>query len=308
METVIRILLPVFGLIVCGFAACRAGVLPRGSVDALNRYAYYFALPPLLFMVTADAPLREFFNWPFIGAFLGGTAITVAAALAAGRLIFHRHGADLSLHVLATVFGNTAYMGIPVFLTAFGERGALPAVIATVASNVLVLGTVIAALEHHRTSGGRSAWRLGRAVLANPLLVASFLGLAASVAGASLPRAVEGLVRMLAQSAVPVALFTLGLSLARGLQTQAHSVAETVWLTFAKLAVHPAATWILARHWISDPLWMKSAVLMAAMPVGALVFVLSEFYGVQPGRASSSIVVSTALSAVTLGFLLLWLR
>ncbi|MCW5980906.1 MAG: AEC family transporter [Bryobacteraceae bacterium] len=302
MAAIIGILIPVFGIILLGFLTRRSGVLPPSSVEILNRFTYYFALPPLLFTLTARAPLKLFFHWPFIAAYLGGSVITLLAALAGGAGVFRRRGADLSLHALGAVFGNTAYMGIPLFVTAFGPEGALPAVVATVASNVAIFGGAIAAIEFQNRAGA-SAWRLGRAVALNPLLVACYLGLICSAAAIRLPAPLDGLLNLMAQPAAPVALFALGLSLAAG--SVAGAGAEIGWLIFLKLAAHPAVTWLLARQLLpGEPLWLKSAVLMAAMPVGALVFVLSQFHGVQPGRASTAIILSTVFSVGTLSLIM----
>ena len=61
---------------------------------------------------------------------------------------------ELTLQGLAAVFANTAYMGIPLFLTAFGDDGALPpAIIATLAGNFILIGGAIAVLEKLRAKG-----------------------------------------------------------------------------------------------------------------------------------------------------------
>ena len=49
-----------------------------------------------------------------------------------------------------------------------------------------------------------------------------------------------------------------------------------------------------------DRLWAASAVTLAALPTGSLVFVLAQQYGVYTQRATAAILVSTVLSVVTL--------
>ena len=66
----------------------------------------------------------------------------------------------------------------------------------------------------------------------------------------------------------------------------------------------PAITYYLAFHLFEmDPLWAKAAVIQAALPIGALVFVLASRYDVYVQRASSSILITTLLSVVTLSVL-----
>ncbi|MNE64010.1 hypothetical protein D3C80_1593940 [compost metagenome] len=49
-----------------------------------------------------------------------------------------------------------------------------------------------------------------------------------------------------------------------------------------------------------EPIWIYSAVLLAGLPTAANVFVIAQQYQVWQERASASILISTALSVVTL--------
>jgi len=71
MDAIINVVIPVFGVILTGYLAGRLKLLGPESAAALNRFIFYFALPPALFIFTARAPVEKIFNWPFIGAFVG---------------------------------------------------------------------------------------------------------------------------------------------------------------------------------------------------------------------------------------------
>ena len=53
-----------------------------------------------------------------------------------------------------------------------------------------------------------------------------------------------------------------------------------------------------------DPLWVYTAVLLAALPTATNVFVIAQQYGVWVERASATILLSTMLSVVTVTLLL----
>jgi malonate transporter and related proteins len=57
VEPIVNVALPVFAVILCGYLAGRLGILGQSSSEALNRYVYYFALPPMLFLSMALVPL-----------------------------------------------------------------------------------------------------------------------------------------------------------------------------------------------------------------------------------------------------------
>ena len=107
MDALVNVAIPVFGIVLTGYLAGRWGVLGPESAQALNRFVYYFALPPVLFVFTARAPIASVLYWPFIAAFVGGSVITLLLALLAGRLWFRHERERLSLHVLTAVFSNT---------------------------------------------------------------------------------------------------------------------------------------------------------------------------------------------------------
>ena len=307
MDALINVAVPVFGIVLAGYLAGRFSVLGQDSAAALNRFVYYFALPPLLFLFTARAPIEKVLFWPFIGAYLGGTLATLLIAVVVGRLWFRHDLERLALHGLTGVFANTAYMGVPLFLTAFGPEGALPAIVGTLVSFTLLIGSAIATLETSRAVGpslGLIVSQVSRALLRVPLLIAPFLGMAFSTLGLPVPKAIGNFLDLLAAAAGPAALFALGLSLVA--QNLKGDAVEVGWLAVLKLIVHPLITWLLVRHVFPMPSpWAEAAVILAALPVGALVFVIAQQYDVFVQRASTAIVATTALSVVTITLLLI---
>ena len=53
-----------------------------------------------------------------------------------------------------------------------------------------------------------------------------------------------------------------------------------------------------------SPFWAASAVLLAALPAGTLVFVIAQRYGVYAERISAAILASTVLSVITVSVLI----
>jgi len=246
-----------------------------------------------------------------IAAYLSGALLSAGCAAVAARLLFgHRDLATATLHGFSASFSNTAYLGIPLFLAAFGPTHTMPAVVATLASNLVLIALAVTLIEGSQTArygGLRIARDVAAALLRNPVLVSLLAGLAASAVRLTLPAPVERFMDLLAGAAGPSALFALGLSL-HGYPLRAQA-AETGWLVALKLGMQPALTWWLAHRVFSlPPFWADSAVLLAALPAGALVFVIARRYGVCVQRASAVVVVvvvvSTVLSVISIAILL----
>lgn len=310
MDAILNVSLPVFAIILGGYWAARSGLLGQGSTGALNAFVYYFALPPLLFLSMARVPVSEIFHWPYLGAYIGGLLVTAAFSLAAGLILFRRHAAELSLQGMTAVFSNTGYMGVPLFLTAFGDTGVLPALILTVFNGAVVVGTVVVLIEFTLSKSGnpfRIFRDVGLALLKNPLVMAAVVGVLWSTFHLPLPKPLTNLCEILGASSSPCALFAMGLSLVG--HAGGGSATETGWLVFLKLLVQPAITaWLAFGVFALDPFWAMSAVILAALPTGALTFVVAQRYGLYVPQTTQATLASTVLSVVTVSALLAWFR
>lgn len=311
MQAIVDVAFPVFAIMACGWIAGRIGLLGEASSEALNRFVYYVALPPLLFGSMVKAPVAQVFNGPFLLAYMGGMAATLAVAIPAARYAFPDRLACMSLGSLSTIFSNTGYMGIPLILTAFGQAGAPAAIMSTIISASVVVGaaTVMVELDIGRGSGKRPMALLAdvaKAFATNPLVVAPIAGIALSILGIRLPAALDTFCTLIGASASPCALFAIGLFLVG--KPIAGDLKEIVWVSLLKLLLQPAATYVLAFYLLSmDPIWAKSAVILAALPAGTTLFVIGQKYGVYVRRATAIVLVSTVASVLTISALLVHL-
>ena len=65
---------------------------------------------------------------------------------------------------------------------------------------------------------------------------------------------------------------------------------------------------VIAFWWLDlDPFWAACAVILAALPLGALTFVLAQQYQVYIQRAAAAILISTVVSVATLSALMAYL-
>ncbi len=308
MHAFVDVALPVFAIIFAGYLAGRAGVLGDESSKALNGFVYYVALPALIFISMAEVPVAEVLDWAFIGAFFGAQLLTFAVAVAVACVAFPGSVAERGLHGIASVFSNTGYMGLPLLLIAFGEAGAVPAIIATVIIGSLIVGLGIALIEFDRSRGlgrARILGDVGRGVAKSPLVLAMVAGLAVSAASIALPDPVVRFFDLLGTAAPPSALFAIGLFLVG--RSVRRSITEVAWLTFLKLVINPLLAWALAVHVFGlDDMWVAATVILSATPVGSTLFVLAQRYDVYVQRTAGVILLSTVLSVATVSAVMVY--
>lgn len=309
MEAIVNVVLPVFAIMAAGYLCGRAGILGQDSSQALNGFVYYVALPALFFGSMARTPLADILYWDFIAAFGGGLLLLFAAAVLIARLVFRGSLELNAMHGFSAIFSNTGYMGVPLLQLAFGAEGVLPAVVTTVINGALVIVAGVVVLEIMRARGQGAlqvARKAGAGVARNPLFLSAAAGLLWSWSGLPLPRPVATFMDIVGAAAGPCALFAIGLFMV-GKPLRA-GLGEVLWICLLKLVALPAlVAWLAFGVFELEPLWAKAAVIQAALPIGALMFVLASSYGIYVQRATSAILLSTVLSVVTLSSLFLLL-
>lgn len=302
MLAVVNVVLPVFAIMLAGYLCGRFGLLGQGSSQALNGYVYYVALPALFFLSMSRVPVEQAFDLGFLGAYGGAAVLLFLAAMLIARFAFPNRLGALGLHGMSAVFANTGYMGIPLLLIAYGDAGRLPGVISSIFNGVFVMAAVTSILEIDAHAGARPLAILGkvlRGIVRSPLMMAAAAGLLASWLELRLPAAFVTFCDLLGATAGPCALFAIGLFMV-GKSIRA-GLGEVLWVTALKLLAQPLLTWWLAYEVFAlEPTWAASAVIMAALPTGALSFVLAQRYTVYIERATSVILISTVLSVFTL--------
>jgi predicted permease len=304
MEAIINVVLPVFAIIASGWFCGRIGLLGDGASQALNGFTYFAALPALFFGAMATAPLKATFNLPFIVDYLGAVAILAALTWAVAGRLFPGRGDQIGLQNMAANFSNTGYMGIPLLLTAFGEAGKLPAVISTVLNGAIVMPFYIAVVEYTRSDAehrGQVFADAGLGVIKSPLVISAVLGILWSAFGLPVPVFLAKYCEILGSAAPPAALFAMGLFMVG--KSFKGDRSEIALLTGMKLLIHPLLAFGMLLLIPLERVWADSLLVLAALPTGSLVFVLSNLYGVYTQRSTGVIIVTTFVSIVTLSLL-----
>ncbi len=299
MSAVLQAALPVFALILLGWLAGRRRLLGANAVDVLNLFVTQLALPALLFRATATITRADLANTGFLLAF----TLPMLACCAASFLLDRQRGlAIAAIDALSAGYANTAYMGIPICLLLLGQGALLPAVLSSLLTvcALFALAIVLVELDEQETrSVTRALGRVALSLARNPLVAAPLLGGLYAATRLPVPAILLSLLTLLGNTASPVALVTIGLFLAEAAATPVRP-ATLAGLVGLKLLVQPALTAALAfGAFRMDPLWARSAVLLAAMPTGTGPFMLAKLYGRDAGLTSRTILVSTLLSVLT---------
>ncbi|MBL4586351.1 MAG: AEC family transporter [Flavobacteriales bacterium] len=314
MSDIINIILPFFALVVTGYVAARLTIIESSGILGLNRFVYFFALPALLFSKMALTPVEQVLGEEtFALAYLASGLLVFAIGWVMAKVLFRMSADKLSVMALSGCYANIGFMGIPVLVTILGAKAAAPLSIMLmidVAFFIPFATTLIDLLRAERRQGearnGQVLSAVVTSVVKNPLIIAIVLGFTFSATGIGLPGAIGGFTNLLGQAAAPAAMFALGAVLAG--RPMSEGMGEVAYMSVVKLAVHPLVMWWGMTLFGVGAEWRLAVTLGAATPVAASMFVIAQEYKALPVRVSTAVLLTTAVSMITLPLLIAWLN
>ena len=309
-EAVVYKLLAIVVIVGLGWGAGRMRWLGAGNDSSdparvLGNAALYVFIPALLLRTTVRLDFDALPARTLVAYFAPAIAMLLAIYFWQRRRgAAARHGtAAPAVRAIATAFGNTVQLGIPLAAALFDESGlALHiALISVHALLLLAVVTLLAELDLARAAQADGRQRTSllatlattlRNTLLHPVLLPVLIGLAWNLTGLGLHPVVDETLLVLGSAVVPVCLVLIGLSLAyygvRGHLRGAAAVA------LGKLVALPLLVLLVAHFGLQlsgTPLAVL--VIMAALPIGSNPLVFAQRYATLQSETTAAIVLST---------------
>lgn len=308
MFQVAGLVLPLFGLVFLGYLSGRLKKIPLEGLAWLNFFILYIALPAMFFRLLATTPVSEFANGRFLFNTTLGTFLIFVLCFLIARLLRHNDTRTATVQGFAGAYGNIGYMGPPLAIAAFGPQAGVPVALVFCLDNAMhftLAPTLMALGDSQRKAVGKLILGIVVKIISHPFILATIAGISAAWFEFRPPAAIDQLLANAAGAAAPCALFAMGVTAA--LRPLKRIPVELTYLIPVKLLLHPLLVYLLLSRLPGlDPVWLHSAVLLAALPSATNVFVIAQQYSVWEERASSVVVLSTLLSVVSVtGFLYL---
>lgn len=302
MEQVVSLAMPFFGLILLGFVGGKIARLPQEGMAWLNTFILYFALPALFFRLVSRTPFHELAQWSFV---LTTTLTTFTIFTAAFLVACWATQGDIrqsSIWGALGSYSNVGYMGPGLTLAALGPAATVPTALIFSFDCILIFTLVPLMMALGRggeLSVAAMSGEIARRILLHPFILATAAGVVAAYLEFQPPQAIDTMLEFLAGAAAPCALFAIGVTVA--LRPIKRVAPELPFLIVLKLVIHPALVLVLlSLVGTFPPIWVYTAVLMAALPPALNVFILAQQYEIYVERASSGILIGTAMSVLSL--------
>ena len=194
----------------------------------------------------------------------------------------------------AVMFGNVGFMGYPIVASLLGTEAIFYVSLFNIPFNILIYSLGIFLI-----SGG-DGYKFNLKSLANPPFFATFIAIGIFVLKIPIPAPIAGATKLLGDMVIPAAMLVIGSSLGRiSLKDILGDWRIYVFLPLS-LIVSPVIIWAVLKTFITNPLILNMAVIIAAMPVATNSTMLSMEYNGNEVLASKAVFMTTVASVVTI--------
>ena len=183
MGDVLAISVPFFALIFAGFGVQATGLFDNDGAHTLAKFAFYVALPPMMFIKVAVSDPADIFNWGFVWRYESATILLFLGTAYLSRSLFGFERLTSGVFGLNIAYPNYGYIGVPLCILAFGDAAALPMALLLFADTIVLL--MILAYFAANTKQGlvQAVPRILAEMMRNPLLISVVAGLGYAAIG-----------------------------------------------------------------------------------------------------------------------------
>lgn len=284
MEMLIRIvsiLFPIFAIVGAGYLYARRHAPEMTVANRLNMDIF---VPALVFAALSD---RAFEPRTYLPLALCAVLLIVLCGLM-GRVVAQMLRLDWKTVVPPMMFNNSANIGLPLAVLAWGQEALPAAVMLFIVSNLLHFSVGVRLLDPR-------AGMLG--VLRVPSVAAMAAGFAVNLLGIALWPPLREACRMVGDIAIPLLLFALGVRM-----TAVHftDLRVAVLIALLRPAAGAALAWCLARLAGLGEREAAMFLVFGALPPAVMNFLFAERYAQDPARVASIVLIGNLAAVITL--------
>ena len=306
----INTIAPILIVAFIGYGLVKASFLSNNGFSALSKLSFTVLIPAMLFLGISHANIEGVVYGQYIAGYFIPVFVVFALGCITGYAVFRLNSVDQSVFAVASAYSNATILGLPICLYALGDASLVPMSVIVAFHNFFLFSIGLISAERGGYSIQALLAHLKRIIInfvTNPITLSLIAGFIVNITHISLPNVVLNSLEMLANAAVPVAFLVLGGSMAAyGIRGDFLKVSM---ISALKLFLLPLLVWISQSLVFDfDDLWTKTAVLIAAAPVGVASHVYAQKYNRGENMVASSILLSTIVSVFSLSFWLNWLN
>lgn len=300
MSTIFYALVPIFGLIVLGYALKRAQIFPESLWGGIEALVYWLLLPALLVGKLADTNLSEFDVLP-MSASMAGATLLIAFFLSVVRVSARIPGL-IHTSVLQGAIRQNSYIGLAAAGPLYGANGQALTAIGIAAVIPLVNVISMWSLARHGPGGPPRFSVILARIGQSPIIIACAIGIAANLSGIGIFDAFTNTLDLLGRGALPLGLLAVGAGL--NFTVVKRNPIPLLLSNLLKLIAIPSLTAWLCNLQDADPITTGVATLFTSLPTSASSYVMARQFGGDHELMSTILTTQVIMAAVTIPVML----
>jgi len=298
MEIVFWQMLTLFVIIVVGLICGRTRVLTESETKGISGLIINVFNPALVFSSVINNRGRVQDN-------MLQSITLIAIAMFAGLILigiitaglFSKERDEQIMYKLMLAFPNVGYIGIPLINSIYGPSATIYVAIFILLFNIVIYTYGIALLKGK--TGKRFSSENLKSIL-NMGTISCLVTLLFFIFGIPVPEIVKTPITYLGNCATPLALMSVGFSLANAKFPDVFLDKRLYLFSAFKLLFLPAIGVLLLKLFSLPEQVIGISAIMFAMPTGNLPVILANRYDVNSDICSSAIIITTLLSVLTI--------
>ncbi|MDL2322464.1 AEC family transporter [Bacteroidales bacterium OttesenSCG-928-A17] len=303
----LNVVAPLFVLMATGYIVRQINFIDDDFLGKLNRFVFKFLLPIMLFQDIRLSYTGDFSNTKLIIAAVIGILVVIGVSFLIVPFFVKRKAQRGSV-IQGIYRSNFLIYGLPLATGMYGD--------AAVASISMLMGIMIPLyniaaviiLSIHSETGTHkiSVKSLLKDIVTNPLIIGCFFGLLGGSAHLEFPRFIEIPLVQLGAIGAPLALFVMGGEFK--FRRLKNNLVKIISVTFCRLILVPVvALYVFVQFGFRD---VDLAVLVSifATPTAMASYIMARNMGNDGELSAQIVVLTTALSSLTIFFLIYFLR
>ena len=306
LSLLIEIIIVLVALMLVGYVGAKRGIFTPTVTKAMSALVFNVFLVSSCFASICDnVPEMSGGRLVHIMLVLGITIILpYVLAYIACRIFFRGDSDSKPTAELCMSVMNTLMFGLPIVQQVYGGESVLYMGLSSVTFNLILYSFGVWRLLQAK-GGGKVKIKLGN--IFTPIFVSTIAGLVFLLLDLPIPSLLKKFMDSTSVATLPMSMIVIGATMGAGNLLETFSDRRVYLVCLVRLIISPLIVWLALSPITSDPMLLRTAVVIAGCPCGVVVSVLSLQYDQDALFASRSVMASTLLSVITLPVLIMLL-
>ena len=303
----LNVVAPLFVLMATGYIVRATGFINDDFLGQLNRFVFKLLLPIMLFQDIRLSYTGDFSNTRLIVASVAGIAVVILVSFLIVPLFVKRKGQKGSI-IQGIYRSNFLIYGLPLATGMYGDAAiaSISMLMGIMIPFYNVMAVIILSVYSETGTHKVSLKSLLKDIVTNPLIIGCFIGLLGGMTHLAFPRFIEIPLAQLGALGAPLALFVMGGEFK--FRRLKNNIFKVIAVTFCRLILVPVvALYVFILLGFRN---VDLAVLLSifATPTAMASYIMSKNMGTDGELSAQIVVLTTALSSLTIFFLIYFLR